>query len=172
MGRETTRPESLPLNNSAAIQPEVWGGVEYTCNRVRDRYFDQMELSGHCNRIDDLDHIAELGIRRLRVGLLWERHERDASWRWSDQRLQRMRQLGLAPIAGFVHHGSGPPHTSLIDDAFPSKLAAYARSVAERYPWIDAYTPVNEPHTTARFSAMYGIWYPIVWTERATCEIF
>ena len=155
-----TEPTPLPLHTPAASHPEVWGGVEYTCNRVRDRYFDQMELSGHCNRIDDLEHIAELGIRRLRLGLLWERHELDPSWRWSDQRLQRMRQLGLAPIAGFLHHGSGPPHTSLIDDAFPSKLAMYARSVAERYPWIEAYTPVNEPHTTARFSAMYGIWYP------------
>ena len=26
-----------------------------------------------------------------------------------------------------------------------------------RYPWIDAYTPVNEPLTTARFSGLYGI---------------
>ena len=32
--------------------------------------------------------------------------------------------------------------------------------MAERYPDIDAYTPVNEPLTTARFSALYGLWYP------------
>jgi dTDP-4-dehydrorhamnose reductase len=32
--------------------------------------------------------------------------------------------------------------------------------VAERYPWLDAYTPVNEPNTTARFSGLYGLWYP------------
>ena len=43
---------------------------------------------------------------------------------------------------------------------FAEKLATYAGSVAERYPWIDAYTPVNECNTTARFSGMYGIWYP------------
>ena len=43
---------------------------------------------------------------------------------------------------------------------FPKKLAAYAGDVAERYPWIDAYTPINEPNTTARFSGLYGIWYP------------
>ena len=59
-----------------------------------------------------------------------------------------------------MHHGSGPQHTSLLDPGFPEKLAAYAGAVAERYPWIDAYTPVNEPHTTARFSGMYGVWYP------------
>ena len=32
--------------------------------------------------------------------------------------------------------------------------------MAERYPSVDAYTPVNEPVTTARFSALYGLWYP------------
>ena len=37
---------------------------------------------------------------------------------------------------------------------------AVARAVAERYPWVDAYTPVNEPLTTARFSALYGHWHP------------
>ncbi|MDB5671454.1 MAG: family oxidoreductase, partial [Alphaproteobacteria bacterium] len=40
------------------------------------------------------------------------------------------------------------------------KLADYAARVAERYPWIDMWTPVNEPLTTARFSALYGHWYP------------
>ena len=44
--------------------------------------------------------------------------------------------------------------------SFRNKLARYAGAVAERYPWIEAYTPVNEPNTTARFSAMYGVWYP------------
>lgn len=32
--------------------------------------------------------------------------------------------------------------------------------VAERYPWVCDYTPVNEPLTTARFSALYGFWHP------------
>jgi beta-glucosidase/6-phospho-beta-glucosidase/beta-galactosidase len=32
--------------------------------------------------------------------------------------------------------------------------------VAERYPWVKYYTPVNEPLTTARFSGLYGLWYP------------
>ncbi|MDX6404155.1 MAG: dTDP-4-dehydrorhamnose reductase [Blastocatellia bacterium] len=32
--------------------------------------------------------------------------------------------------------------------------------VAQRYPWITDYTPVNEPLTTARSSCLYGHWYP------------
>ena len=148
------------LNERDHATPEVWGGVEYTCNRVGNRYFDQMHLSGHAERLGDYQRFAELGIRTLRTGLLWERHELDPSWQWSDQRLHCMQQLGMRPIASLVHHGSGPDHTSLLDPAFPEKLASYATAVAERYPWIDSYTPVNEPNTTARFSALYGIWYP------------
>ena len=68
--------------------------------------------------------------------------------------------MGIRPIAGLLHHGSGPRYTSLVDHAFPEKLAAYARAVAERYPWVEDYTPVNEPLTTARFSGLYGLWYP------------
>nr|WP_281259090.1 family 1 glycosylhydrolase [Nostoc cycadae] len=47
-----------------------------------------------------------------------------------------------------------------MDPEFPQKLAEFARAVAERYPWIRYYTPINEPLTTARFSGMYGHWYP------------
>lgn len=48
----------------------------------------------------------------------------------------------------------------MVDPGFGPKLAEYARAVAKWYPWLDAYTPVNEPLTTARFSGMYGLWYP------------
>ena len=139
---------------------EIWGGVEYTCNRVGGRYFDQMNLSGHAGRREDYELFASLGITTCRFGLLWERYERNPGWAWSDDRLRRLMELGIRPIAGLVHHGSGPEHTSLLDPEFPTKLAAYAASVAQRYPWLDAYTPVNEPNTTARFSGMYGVWYP------------
>ncbi|HYF01855.1 MAG TPA: SDR family oxidoreductase, partial [Patescibacteria group bacterium] len=30
----------------------------------------------------------------------------------------------------------------------------------ERFPWVEKFTPINEPLTTARFSGLYGIWYP------------
>ena len=55
---------------------------------------------------------------------------------------------------------SGPRSTSLVDPAFAEGLAAFARAVAERYPWVEDFTPVNEPLTTARFSGLYGHWYP------------
>ncbi|HYV97086.1 MAG TPA: family 1 glycosylhydrolase [Gemmatimonadaceae bacterium] len=144
--------------------PEIWGGIECTVNRVGDRYFDQLERSGHAHRANDLDRIAALGIRTLRYPVLWERVAPagldGADWEWPRERLARLQQLGIAPIVGLLHHGSGPRETSLIDPHFPKKFAAYARAVAERFPDVEMYTPINEPLTTARFSGLYGHWHP------------
>ena len=45
---------------------ELWGGLECTVNRVHNRYFDQLDLSGHSSRVSDIDLIATLGIRTIR----------------------------------------------------------------------------------------------------------
>src|SRR5688572_31138923 len=143
---------------------ELWGGIECTVNRVGDTWFNQLQRNGHCRRIADLDLIAGLGIRTLRYPVLWDltcpRSPRQFDWRWADTRLERLRALGITPILGLIHHGSGPAYTSLIDSGFASGLARYAAAVAERFPWVKWYTPVNEPLTTARFSGLYGLWYP------------
>ena len=44
-----------------------------------------------------------------------------------------------------------------VDAGLPLEDAA---RVAARYPWVLDWTPVNEPVTTARFSGLYGHWYP------------
>lgn len=143
---------------------EIWGGIECTVNRVGDRYLDQIVRTGHDARPEDLARFAESGIRAIRYPLLWERMESagslDAGFAWADPRLAQLDALGIRPIAGLLHHGSGPRNTDLRDPAFPSLFAAYARKVAERYPWIIEWTPINEPLTTARFSGLYGHWYP------------
>ncbi|MTJ54173.1 sugar nucleotide-binding protein [Anabaena sp. UHCC 0253] len=146
------------------LRLEVWGGVECTVNRVGEEYFDQIERNGHGTRLEDLELFAKLGLQAIRYPVLWERIApnglKNADWSWADVRLGRLQELGICPIVGLVHHGSGPRYTSLIDPVFPEKLAEFARAVAERYPWVRYYTPVNEPLTTARFSGLYGHWYP------------
>ncbi len=143
---------------------ELWGGVECTVNRVGDRYRDQMRLSGHHDRAEDLSRVAALGIRTLRFPVIWERVSPDRpdahDWAWSDARLAECARLGIRPIVGLLHHGSGPRYTSLIDPDMPHLFAAYAGAVADRYRHVEGWTPVNEPVTTARFSALYGAWYP------------
>ncbi len=156
--------DSTKSTNSHARPLELWGGLECTVNRVRDDYFHQLDRNGHASRADDIARFASLGIRAIRYPVLWERTAPEgihaADWAWPDERLNALRAHGVTPIAGLIHHGSGPRHTSLVDPAFAEQLAEYAGAVAARYPWIEYYTPVNEPCTTARFAGLYGVWYP------------
>jgi dTDP-4-dehydrorhamnose reductase len=143
---------------------ELWAGLECTINRVGDHYFSQMEKSGHLQRDDDIARFASLGIKAIRYPVLWEHIAphglEQADWRWPDRQLAALEAHGVAPIVGLIHHGSGPRHTSLVAPQFATELAAFAQAVARRYPQLERYTPVNEPLTTARFSGMYGLWYP------------
>ena len=143
---------------------QLWGGLECTVNRIGDRCRDQTRLSGHHHRPNDLDLFSDLGLAAIRYPVLWERVAPDDAatpdWAWCDERLGRLRDLAIRPIAGLVHHGSGPRRTHLLDDGFADGLGRYAGQVVERYPWIEDWTPVNEPLTTARFACLYGHWYP------------
>ena len=151
---------------------QLWAGPECTLNRVGDSFGDQFQHCGHTGRLDDLELFAELGVRVIRYPVLWERIAPEqpdlCEWSWIDPRMKRLRALGIEVIAGLVHHGSGPRYTHLLDDdGFAIGLAEHAWRVAERYPWIERWTPVNEPVTTARFSALYGHWYPHARDERS-----
>jgi dTDP-4-dehydrorhamnose reductase len=150
---------------------ELWGGIECTVNRVGSRYHDQLEFSGHRQRKSDLHAFASLGLKALRYPVLWEHAAPDSAdvvdLSWAAERLAIMVDLGIEPIVGLLHHGSGPRYTSLLDEGFPLQLASYAASVARRFPFLRHYTPVNEPLTTARFSGLYGHWYPHEQSDRA-----
>ncbi len=142
----------------------LWGGIECSVNRIGDRLFDQLERGGHASRLHDLDLCAGLGLRTLRYPVIWERTAPQglahADWTWTDQRLQRLQELGIDVVAGLVHHGNGPMDTHLLAPDFGEKLADYARAVAVRYPHLQSFTPINEPLTTARFCGLYGHWHP------------
>ena len=166
----------MVMASGASAKLELWAGLECTLNRVGDAQHDQLALTGHYARRGDLDAIAALGIRTMRYPVLWERIEAGVPdgrpWEWTDERLGRLRELGIEPIVGLVHHGSGPLDTHLLDPAFPERLAVFARRVAERWPWLRRFTPVNEPLTTARFSALYGAWYPHLRDDAAMLRAF
>lgn len=141
----------------------LWGGTECTFNQVQEQTVDQLALTGHADRLSDIDRFHALGLRVLRVPLLWERIEtaRDVRhWDWADAYMARLQALGIRPIVGLVHHGSGPAWADLTSRDFVTGLAAFAGAVAERYPWVRDWTPVNEPLTTARFGCLYGHWCP------------
>jgi dTDP-4-dehydrorhamnose reductase len=148
---------------------ELWAGAECTVNRVGNDFISQLHETGHYFRDDDVSLFGEIGASAVRFPVLWELSSADQSkqWHWSDERLGALRRANIRPIIGLVHHGSGPAHTSLLSDDFGPGLAAHALAVAERYSWVEEWTPVNEPLTTARFSALYGHWYPHARDERS-----
>ncbi|MDB6085743.1 MAG: dTDP-4-dehydrorhamnose reductase [Gammaproteobacteria bacterium] len=159
------------------MQPlELWGGVECTVNRIGVTWTNQLERTGHLTRESDLDLIAELGIRTVRYPVLWELTAPESlsspRWVWADERLRKLSKLQIMPVIGLVHHGSGPAYTDLLDENFAPLLAEFARKVAERYPWVTGYTPINEPLTTARFSGLYGHWYPHGRDDRTFARAF
>ena len=106
---------------------------------------DQLELTGHARRMDDLGRYR--GARDSQscaiqsVGAVAPRGVRRADWAGLMRGLPSSGHSGSRPIAGLVHHGSGPRYTTLLDSGFPERLAEYAGAVARRYPWIQATRP-------------------------------
>lgn len=151
-------------SNWKDYRPELWGGIECSCIRVNDKFRDQLYDTGHYTRSGDIELIAGLGISKIRYPILWERHQPDPlcsiDWTWTAKQLKSFHDHRIDVIAGLLHHGSGPLFTSLADENFPELFAAYARKVATQFPYIQYYNPINEPLTTARFSGLYGFWYP------------
>jgi dTDP-4-dehydrorhamnose reductase len=156
--------------NKKYCNPEIWGGVECTINRVGDEYFDQLYYANYYQNILTAT-LTDLGIKKIRFPILWEKHQPFANtvidWTWAANQIKLFQKKNIDVIAGLVHHGSGPLFTNLLDEKFPYLLAEYAKKVAEQFPWIKYYTPINEPLTTARFSGLYALWYPHLKTDRS-----
>ena len=153
------------MDHMAAEAPlHLWGGPECTIVRLDRSWRDQTDETGHRGRDSDIDLIASLGVKAVRYPILWEKVAPERPDRldfgWTDRRIALLGAHGIEIIGGLLHHGSGPAYTNLLDPDFPAKLADYAWRVASRYRHISRWTPVNEPLTTARFSALYGHWYP------------
>jgi dTDP-4-dehydrorhamnose reductase len=150
---------------------ELWASPEPTFARIdATTVRDQIAETGLDVRPGDAERIAALGVTASRTPVLWERvapdspHERDFSE--PERRLDALRAAGIEPIVTLLHHGSGPSYTDLLDPAFPLWFAEYAEAAARAFPWVRRWTPINEPLTTARFSTLYGVWYPNMRDDR------
>ena len=151
---------------------ELWASPEPTIVRLDvATYRDQCVETGHFERERDIERLAALRVSASRYPVLWEHVERLGAgardYAWPERRLNALARGGIEPLVTLLHHGSGPRHTSLLDDAFPELFSDYAEATARRFPWIERWTPINEPLTTARFSTLYGVWYPKARDHRA-----
>jgi dTDP-4-dehydrorhamnose reductase len=144
-------------------RPAIWAGPECSYLTFGDWTCDQLALTGHDGRIDDIDRLAALGATAVRYPVIWGRDRgtrAPTDWAWAECRLDRLDRLDISPIVGLLHHGFGPDATDPLDPRWPKALAGYASEVARRFPTASAFLPINEPLTTARFGGLYGWWPP------------
>ncbi|MGI8989418.1 MAG: family 1 glycosylhydrolase [Bryobacteraceae bacterium] len=133
---------------------------------------DELESTRHYQYWrDDLRLTSELGIRVLRYGVPYYKVNTGPGvydWSFLDEVLREMQRLGIEPILDLCHFGMPSwLGNSFQNPDFPTAFAAYARVVAERYPWIRLYTPVNEMYICAKFSAQLGWWNEREKSDRA-----
>ncbi len=123
---------------------------------------DMLEECGHYERWrEDLALTFELGLRVLRYGLPIHKTflGRDKyDWEFADLVMGEMRRLGITPILDLLHFGLPGWIGDFQNPELPVLFAGYCDAVAERYPWVRYYTPVNEIYVTAKSSAKDGVW--------------
>jgi beta-glucosidase len=144
--------------------PTIGGGNGHRIRR------DLLEECGHYQRWrEDLALVKDMGIPFLRYGLpnhLIHLGPDRYDWSFADEVLGEMRRLEIMPILDLLHFGVPDWMGDFQNPELPVLFARYAGAVAERYPWIRGYTPVNEIYVAARNSGLTGIWNERLRTER------
>ena len=147
-------------------------GIENSIPRIQGGRIrvDQMESCGHYRQwSQDFDLVQDLGLTYLRYGpplhsalLGPDRY----NWEFADMTFADLRRRGIIPIVDLCHFGLPDWLGDFQNPDFPEQFAKYSRAFAERFPWVQLYTPVNEMFICAQFSAKYG-W----WNEQGTTDL-
>jgi beta-glucosidase len=130
------------------------------------RTLDEYELTQHYDRWEqDIDLIGELGVAAARYGIPWHLiNPKPGVWHWeiADGPLEKLLDLGIAPIVDLVHYGLPSwIERAFLNPDYPQYVAEYASRVAERFRGrIHAYTPLNEPRITSWYCGRIGWWPP------------
>ena len=114
--------------------------------------------------------VQEVGINFLRYGPPIHKTylgPNKFDWEFADLTLKDLRRRGIVPIVDLCHFGVPDWIGDFQNPDFPQLFALYAGAFAERYPWVQLYTPVNEMFVCAVFSAMYGWWNEQLKTDLA-----
>jgi beta-glucosidase/6-phospho-beta-glucosidase/beta-galactosidase len=132
-----------------------------TINNGKTR-IDQMEAGGHYERWrEDFDCVQEIGINYLRYGPPLHRTylgPNKYDWDFADVTFADLRKREITPIVDLCHFGVPDWIGDFQNPDFPQLFSQYAGAFAERFPWVQLYTPINEMFICAVFSAKYGWW--------------
>ena len=123
---------------------------------------DQMEECGHYARWrEDFAIAKDIGLNCLRYGLPLHRicaDEGRFDWSFADEALAELKRLEIEPMLDLMHFGVPKCWGDYQNPDLPLLFADYCARVAERYPWVRCFTPINEIYVTARNSAKDGLW--------------
>jgi beta-glucosidase/6-phospho-beta-glucosidase/beta-galactosidase len=110
-----------------------------------------------------------MGISFLRYGPPLHRTwlgDRRYDWSFADEAFAELKRLNIVPIVDLCHFGVPDWIGDFQNPDFPLLFSRYARAFAERFPWVQLYTPVNEMYVCATFSGLYGWWNEQGTTDR------
>ncbi len=123
---------------------------------------DEMEKCCHYKNWEkDFELTKEQGIEFLRYGPpYYKTHTGPGQYDWAftDTTFNRLKDLDITPIVDLLHFGVPDWMGNFQNPEFPEWFAEYAGAFAERFPYLQLYTPINEIFITALFSAQYGWW--------------
>ncbi len=140
-----------------------------TVNNGRERV-DELEKCRHYKHWrTDFDKVEELGIRFLRYGPPLHKvflGPQRFDWSFADETFNELKRRRIIPITDLCHFGVPDWIGNFQNPDFPELFAGYARAFAERFPWVQLYTPVNEMYVCALFSGLYGWWNEQLTTQR------
>jgi beta-glucosidase/6-phospho-beta-glucosidase/beta-galactosidase len=123
---------------------------------------DLLEECGHYEHWKkDLQLVQDMGLKVLRYGLPYYKIHKgpgEYDWEFADQVMNEIQRLGITPILDLMHFGVPDWLGNYQNPELPIHFADYCGAVAERYPWVRYYTPINEIYVTAKFSAKDGVW--------------
>jgi hypothetical protein len=132
---------------------------------------DQLAECGHYDRWrEDLHLVRDLGLKVLRYGLPVHKVHLGPGrfdWDFADLVMAEMQRLEITPILDLLHFGVPDWIGDFQNPDLPVLFSDYAAAVAERYPWVRYYTPVNEIYVAAKFSGMEGKWNEQLTSDRA-----
>ena len=142
-------------------------GIEnsYPTIQLRDgttKRVDEMEKCCHYKRWEEDFHLVrELGIEFLRWGPPYYKTHLGPGkydWEFSDLAFRKLKELRITPIVDLCHFGVPDWIGNFQNREFPRLFSEYACALAQRYPWLKFFTPINEIMIAARFSALFGWW--------------
>jgi beta-glucosidase/6-phospho-beta-glucosidase/beta-galactosidase len=140
-----------------------------TIKNGRERV-DEFEKCGHYKKWRaDFENARELGIQFLRYGPPLHKTflgPEKFDWSFADETFNSLKSRGLIPITDLCHFGLPDWLENFRNPDFPELFARYARAFAQRFPWVQLYTPVNEMYVCALFSGRYGWWNEQLTTDR------